>query len=89
MQKSPQVGVASVWWEGNPCNMHLLDLGKTVKKAVTDKGLIGWQYNTIGVSDAITMGSEGTIDRSKSVSGGVSLTRISFEECAFPCKLEN
>ncbi|KAH1491223.1 hypothetical protein LV164_000816 [Aspergillus fumigatus] len=59
MAKSPQVGIASVWWEGNPCNMHLLDLGKTVKKAVTDQGMIGWQYNTIGVSDAISMGSEG------------------------------
>ncbi|KAF7116762.1 hypothetical protein CNMCM5793_005319 [Aspergillus hiratsukae] len=59
MAKSPQVGIASVWWEGNPCNMHLLDLAKTVKKAVTDQGMIGWQYNTIGVSDAITMGSEG------------------------------
>ncbi|EYE94366.1 putative mitochondrial dihydroxy acid dehydratase [Aspergillus ruber CBS 135680] len=59
MTKSPQVGVASVWWEGNPCNMHLLDMGKTVKKSVTEKGMIGWQYNTIGVSDAITMGSEG------------------------------
>lgn len=59
MTKSPQVGVASVWWEGNPCNMHLLELGKTVKKAVTEQGMIGWQYNTIGVSDAITMGSDG------------------------------
>ena len=59
MKNSPQVGVASVWWEGNPCNMHLLDLGKTVKKAITDQGMLGWQYNTIGVSDAITMGSEG------------------------------
>ncbi|OJJ86391.1 putative mitochondrial dihydroxy acid dehydratase [Aspergillus glaucus CBS 516.65] len=59
MTKSPQVGVASVWWEGNPCNMHLLDMGKTVKKSVIEKGMIGWQYNTIGVSDAITMGSEG------------------------------
>ncbi|KAL2004249.1 hypothetical protein VTN02DRAFT_4764 [Thermoascus thermophilus] len=59
MKKCPQVGIASVWWEGNPCNMHLLDLAKTVKKSVEDKGMIGWQYNTIGVSDAITMGSEG------------------------------
>jgi dihydroxy-acid dehydratase len=59
MKKSPQVGIASVWWEGNPCNMHLLDLGKTVKKAVIDRGMIGWQYNTIGVSDAITMGNHG------------------------------
>ncbi|KAJ5764233.1 dihydroxy-acid dehydratase [Penicillium manginii] len=59
MAKSPHVGVASVWWEGNPCNMHLMDLGKTVKKSVTERGMIGWQYNTIGVSDAITMGSDG------------------------------
>lgn len=60
MKTSPQVGIASVWWEGNPCNMHLLDLGKTVKKAVQAQGMLGWQYNTIGVSDAITMGGEGT-----------------------------
>ncbi|KAL4896676.1 dihydroxy-acid/6-phosphogluconate dehydratase [Aspergillus ambiguus] len=59
MAKAPHVGVASVWWEGNPCNMHLLDLGKTVKKSIEGQGMIGWQYNTIGVSDAITMGSEG------------------------------
>ncbi|WEW58898.1 dihydroxy-acid dehydratase [Emydomyces testavorans] len=59
MKNSPHVGIASVWWEGNPCNMHLLDLGKTVKKAVTDQGMLGWQYNTIGVSDAITMGHDG------------------------------
>ncbi|KAI1907320.1 hypothetical protein LOZ12_005466 [Ophidiomyces ophidiicola] len=59
MKTSPHVGIASVWWEGNPCNMHLLDLGKTVKKAIVDKGMLGWQYNTIGVSDAITMGHEG------------------------------
>lgn len=39
--------------------MHLLDLGKTVKKAVQDQGMLAWQYNTIGVSDGITMGSEG------------------------------
>lgn len=61
MAKSPHVGIASVWWEGNPCNMHLMDLGKTVKKSVGEQGMIGWQYNTIGVSDAITMGSEGML----------------------------
>lgn len=59
MEKSPHVGIASVWWEGNPCNMHLLELGKTVKKAIENQGMLGWQYNTIGVSDSITMGSEG------------------------------
>ncbi|KAI9878893.1 MAG: hypothetical protein M1830_010197 [Pleopsidium flavum] len=59
MKNSPHVGVASVWWEGNPCNMHLLDLGRTVKNAVEKQGMLAWQYNTIGVSDAITMGGEG------------------------------
>ncbi|MCJ1398619.1 hypothetical protein MMC11_001819 [Xylographa trunciseda] len=56
MKNSPHVGIASVWWEGNPCNMHLLDLGKIVKESVKKRGMLAWQYNTIGVSDAITMG---------------------------------
>lgn len=59
MKSSPHVGIASVWFEGNPCNMHLLDLGKVVKDAVRKQNMLAWQYNTIGVSDAITMGSEG------------------------------
>ena len=59
MQTAPHVGIASVWWEGNPCNMHLMDLGKEVKKAVTARGMLAWQYNTVGVSDAITMGNQG------------------------------
>jgi dihydroxyacid dehydratase/phosphogluconate dehydratase len=37
----------------------VLDLAKTVKDAVKKQGMLGWQYNTIGVSDAITMGGEG------------------------------
>ncbi|PGG97555.1 dihydroxy-acid dehydratase [Polytolypa hystricis UAMH7299] len=59
MKNKPQVGIATMWWEGNACNTHLLDLGKTVKKAVVERDMLGWQYNTIGVSDAITMGHEG------------------------------
>uniref|UniRef100_A0A8H7NH83 dihydroxy-acid dehydratase n=1 Tax=Bionectria ochroleuca TaxID=29856 RepID=A0A8H7NH83_BIOOC len=59
MQKSPHVGIASAWWEGNPCNMHLGDLGKTIKDSVDREGFLGWRYNTIGVSDGITMGNEG------------------------------
>jgi dihydroxy-acid dehydratase len=59
MSTAPHIGIASVWWEGNPCNMHLLDLAKVVKKSVQDQGMLGWQYNTIGVSDAITMGGDG------------------------------
>lgn len=59
MKTSPHVGIASVWWEGNPCNMHLLDLAKAAKDAVSKQNMLAWQYNTIGVSDGITMGSEG------------------------------
>src|SRR5213079_2129444 len=58
MQK-PQVGVASVWYEGNPCNMHLLDLAAKVKEGVVAAGLVGMRFNTIGVSDGISMGTDG------------------------------
>jgi dihydroxy-acid dehydratase len=55
----PQVGIASVWLEGNPCNMHLLTLAEKVKEGVTAAGLVGMRFNTIGVSDAISMGTSG------------------------------
>ena len=58
MQK-PQVGIASMGWEGNTCNMHLNDFAKLVKKGITDAGLIGLIFHTIGVSDGIAMGTEG------------------------------
>src|SRR5499426_2424446 len=54
-----QVGIASCWFEGNPCNMHLLDLSAEVKQGVTAAGLVGMRFNTIGVSDGISMGTEG------------------------------
>lgn len=54
-----QVGIGSIWYEGNTCNMHLLDLAAEVKKAVVDTGLVGMRFNTIGVSDGISMGTEG------------------------------
>jgi dihydroxy-acid dehydratase len=54
-----QVGIASVWYEGNPCNMHLLELAAHVKKGVVDSGLVGMRFNTIGVSDGISMGTDG------------------------------
>ncbi|MFN6401732.1 MAG: dihydroxy-acid dehydratase [Planctomycetota bacterium] len=54
-----QVGIASVWFEGNPCNMHLLDLGGAVKKSVQAQGLVGMRFNTVGVSDGISMGTDG------------------------------
>lgn len=58
MAQDPHVGIASVWWEGNPCNMHLLDLSKAARDAVAKLGMLPWQYNTVGVSDGITMGGE-------------------------------
>ncbi|KAL6716935.1 dihydroxy-acid dehydratase ilv3 [Lecanora helva] len=54
-----QVGISSVWYSGNPCNMHLLDLNHRVKEGVERQGLIGYQFNTVGVSDAISMGTKG------------------------------
>jgi dihydroxy-acid dehydratase len=55
----PQVGIASVWYEGNTCNMHLLKLAEKVKEGVTAAGMVGLRFNTIGVSDGIAMGTEG------------------------------
>jgi len=55
----PQVGIASVWFEGNPCNMHLNDLAIQVKHGVQDADLQGFRFNTIGVSDGISMGTDG------------------------------
>ncbi|MEW4527966.1 dihydroxy-acid dehydratase [Maioricimonas sp. JC845] len=58
MQK-PQVGIASCWYEGNPCNMHLLHLAEKVKEGVEAAGAVGMRFNTIGVSDGISMGTDG------------------------------
>ena len=55
----PQVGIASVWYEGNTCNMHLLELAAAVRQGVRQAGLVGFRFNTIGVSDGISMGTEG------------------------------
>ena len=57
--RKAQVGISSVWYEGNTCNMHLLDLAKKVKDGVIAAGLVGMRFNTIGVSDGISMGTEG------------------------------
>ncbi len=55
----PQVGIGSVWYEGNPCNMHLLTLAEEVKKGVVDADMVGMRFNTVGVSDGISMGTNG------------------------------
>src|SRR3954453_17431650 len=54
-----QVGIASVWYEGNTCNMHLNKLADEVKKGVTTAGLVAMQFNTIGVPDGISRGTDG------------------------------
>ncbi|MDX1489595.1 MAG: dihydroxy-acid dehydratase, partial [Acidiferrobacterales bacterium] len=54
-----EVGIGTVWWEGNTCNMHLNDLGAKVREGVIAAGLVSMRFNTIGVSDGIAMGTEG------------------------------
>ncbi|MBP7997666.1 MAG: dihydroxy-acid dehydratase [Chloroflexi bacterium] len=54
-----QVGIASMWYEGNTCNMHLNHLAEKVKEGVAAAGLVGMRFNTIGVSDGISMGTDG------------------------------
>src|SRR5213082_725645 len=57
--EKPQVGISSVWYDGNTCNMHLLSLAEKVKQGVAAAGLVGMRFNTIGVSDGISMGTDG------------------------------
>jgi dihydroxy-acid dehydratase len=54
-----QVGIASMWYDGNTCNMHLGDLAAVVKDGVVAAGMVGMRFNTIGVSDGISMGTDG------------------------------
>ena len=57
--KKPIIGIASTGYEGNPCNMHLNDLAKLVKHGTKNEALVGLIFNTIGVSDGISMGTPG------------------------------
>lgn len=57
--QKPQVGVGSCWWSGNPCNMHLMDLNNACSKSVEEANLKAMQFNTIGISDGISMGTSG------------------------------
>ena len=57
--KKPLIGIASTGYEGNPCNMHLNDLSVDIKKGVQSSDLVGLIFNTIGVSDGISMGTPG------------------------------
>ena len=55
----PQVGIASTGWEGNPCNMHLNDLAEHVRDSTWEAGLVGLMFHSIGVSDGMSMGTQG------------------------------
>ncbi len=55
----PLIGIASTGYEGNPCNMHLNDLSNHIKKGINQSNLVGLIFNTIGVSDGISMGTYG------------------------------
>lgn len=57
--KKPMIGVASTGYEGNPCNMHLNDLAVHVKRGIENTNLTGLIFNTIGISDGISMGTPG------------------------------
>lgn len=54
-----QVGIVSMGWDGNPCNMHLNDLATIVRSSVNAEDLVGLRFYTIGVSDGISMGTDG------------------------------
>jgi len=57
--KKAQVGIVSMGYDGNTCNMHLNDLAAEVKTHVWDQDLVGLIYNTIGVSDGMSNGTTG------------------------------
>src|SRR5499426_1827062 len=57
--QKPQVGISSVWFDGNSCNMHLLRLAEKVKEGVKAAGMVGMRFNTVDVSDGISMGTDG------------------------------
>ena len=57
--QKPQVGICSMWYEGNTCNMHLDRLAGAIKEGVQASGLVGLRFNTIGVSDGLSMGTDG------------------------------
>ena len=57
--QKPFIGIASTGYEGNPCNMHLNEFAKDIKQSISNHELVGLIYNTIGVSDGISMGTPG------------------------------
>jgi dihydroxy-acid dehydratase len=57
--KKPQVGICSMGYDGNTCNMHLNELAKDIKQGVWDNNMVGLIFNTIGISDGISNGTDG------------------------------
>ena len=57
--QKPLIGIASTGYEGNPCNMHLNGLAQKIKTGINSQSLVGLIFNTIGVSDGISMGTSG------------------------------
>jgi dihydroxy-acid dehydratase len=57
--KKPLIGVANTWIEIGPCNYHLRELAKHVKDGIRDAGAVPLEFNTVSISDGITMGTEG------------------------------
>ncbi len=57
--KKAQIGIGSVWYDGNPCNSHLYDLQLNIKKELEHNDMLGMRFNTVGVSDGISMGTDG------------------------------
>ena len=57
--EKPQIGIASMWFDGNPCNSKLNILSSRTKKSIDNRGLLGMRFNTTGVSDGMSMGTEG------------------------------
>ena len=55
----PQIGISSVWYDGNPCNMHLLSIAEVAKQEVAKLSMLGMRFNSIGVSDGISNGTDG------------------------------
>ena len=84
--QKPQVGIVSMGYEGNPCNMHLNDLAKEVKAGVEQENLVGLIFNTIGVSDGISNGTDGM--RFSLVSRDIiadSIETVVSAQCSAPC----
>ena len=57
--RKPQIGISSVWYDGNPCNMHLLEVSEVAKHAAEELGMVPMRFNSIGVSDGISNGTDG------------------------------